>query len=29
VRAGIDGRLGVFHTITPKEWAERLAAERR
>ncbi len=29
VRAGIDGRLGVFHTVTPQEWAERLAAERR
>ncbi len=24
VRAGIDGRLGVFHTITPQEWAQRL-----
>jgi len=24
VRAGIDGRLGVFKTITPQEWAQRL-----
>jgi len=29
VRAGIDGRLGVFQTVTPQEWARRLAAERR
>lgn len=29
VRAGIDGRLGVFHTVTPQEWAERLQSERR
>ena len=27
VRAGIDGRLGVFQTVTPQEWARRLAAE--
>ena len=25
VRAGIDGRLGVFQTITPQEWRERVA----
>ncbi len=24
VRAGLDGRLAVFHNITPQEWAERL-----
>ena len=24
VRAGIDGRRGVFRNITPREWAERL-----
>ena len=24
VRAGLDGRLGVFQTITPQEWARRL-----
>lgn len=24
VRAGIDGRLGVFTNITPQEWAQRL-----
>jgi hypothetical protein len=24
VKAGLDGRLGVFATITPQEWAERL-----
>jgi rhamnopyranosyl-N-acetylglucosaminyl-diphospho-decaprenol beta-1,3/1,4-galactofuranosyltransferase len=24
VRAGLDGRRGVFHTITPQEWAQRL-----
>ena len=29
VRAGIDGRLGVFQTITPQQWAARLEAERR
>ncbi len=29
VRAGIDGRLGVFHNVTPQEWAERLESERR
>lgn len=27
LRAGIDGRLGVFHNITPQEWAERLRSE--
>ena len=27
VRAGIDGRLGIFQTITPSEWAARLEAE--
>ncbi len=25
VRAGIDGRLGVFHNVTPQEWRERVA----
>ncbi|MEJ7783509.1 MAG: glycosyltransferase family 2 protein [Solirubrobacteraceae bacterium] len=29
LRAGLDGRLGVFHTITPQEWAERLRQEER
>jgi len=29
VRAGIDGRLGIFQTVTPQEWARRLEAERR
>jgi rhamnopyranosyl-N-acetylglucosaminyl-diphospho-decaprenol beta-1,3/1,4-galactofuranosyltransferase len=29
VRAGLDGRLGVFQTITPQEWAERLRQEER
>ncbi|CAA9530807.1 MAG: glycosyl transferase, family 2 [uncultured Solirubrobacteraceae bacterium] len=29
VRAGIDGRLGVFQTITPQEWALRLRSEER
>lgn len=29
VRAGIDGRLGVFQTVTPAEWAARLEGERR
>ncbi len=29
IRAGIDGRLGIFQTVTPQEWAQRLAAERR
>jgi hypothetical protein len=24
IRAGIDGRLGVFQTVTPQEWRERL-----
>ena len=24
VRAGIDGRLGVFQNVTPQEWAQRL-----
>jgi GT2 family glycosyltransferase len=24
IRAGIDGRLGVFQTITPQEWRERV-----
>jgi GT2 family glycosyltransferase len=24
IRAGIDGRLGVFKTITPQEWTERV-----
>jgi GT2 family glycosyltransferase len=27
VRAGIDGRLGIFQTITPQEWAQRLREE--
>lgn len=27
LRAGIEGRLGVFRNITPQEWAERLRAE--
>jgi hypothetical protein len=26
IRAGIDGRLGVFKTITPQEWTERVRA---
>ena len=29
VRAGLDGRLGIFQTITPQEWAERLRQEGR
>jgi GT2 family glycosyltransferase len=29
VRAGIDGRLGVFQTITPQEWAQRIEREER
>ena len=29
LRAGLDGRRGRFATITPQEWAERLAARRR
>ncbi len=28
VRAGIDGRLGVFQTVTPQEWAQRLREGR-
>jgi hypothetical protein len=24
VRAGIDGRLGVFQNITPQEWKQRV-----
>lgn len=27
VRAGIDGRRGVFRNVTPQEWAERLRRE--
>lgn len=27
LKAGLDGRLGVFATITPQEWAERLRRE--
>ncbi|MDQ3723758.1 MAG: glycosyltransferase [Actinomycetota bacterium] len=29
LRAGLDGRLGVFQTITPQEWAQRLRDEER
>jgi len=29
IRAGIDGRLGIFQTVTPQQWAQRLEAERR
>lgn len=25
IRAGLDGRLGVFKTITPQEWTDRVA----